>query len=448
MPSMSTFGSLTARRAARLPRRPLDLRGAGDRIGGSRLLPVIVAAGFLILQVWAAPSVSPANDTYRYAQLTLRILGESKQAAHDNALRAYCEENAAWLARRQRVDPGSFAADFRRDEAVSRCIRDSPQGLRPTSPRYAAIFESRIGFPMLAAPLATVVGVNQALKTTSVLLSALGGMIAYLILRILGLRRRQALLGQGIYYAGPIGWWGSFGLTDGPAVTISMVTLLGAVLLLRHRYRLGAALFIASIGAGCFIRYSSFILITGAVLVAAVAGLRTDPRHRRPLLVIVALSAVGLVGLVATPHALHWSGASDSLQDTFTHHFTRPDVTDPWQRLAGLNLRYWSQWTQEQVRNPWPVAAVAIGSVTLVRRYRTFGLIAVAVALTGFLNQAAHPVANQSDRLLVEISVAAALGLPLLANPRSNTPTKKIDTDRDGLFPLGAFAPGSPNSAT
>jgi hypothetical protein len=66
--------------------------------------------------------------------------------------------------------------------------------------------------------------------------------------------------------------------------------------------------------------------------------------------------------------------------------------------------------------------SAAIGSVTLVRRYRTFGLIAVAVALTGFRNQAAHPVASQSDRLLIEVEVAAVLGLPLLANPRSNTP--------------------------
>jgi hypothetical protein len=125
---------------------------------------------------------------------------------------------------------------------------------------------------------------------------------------------------------------------------------------------------------------------------------------------------------VLSAHALRWSGPSDSLQDTFTNHFARPDVTDSWHKLARLNVQYWSQWAQEQVRSPWLVAAVAIGSVTLVRRYRTFGLIAVAVALTGFLNQAAHPVASQSDRLLIEVSVAAVLGLPLLANPRSNTP--------------------------
>lgn len=383
---------------------------------------MVVGVGFLLLQVWAAPSVSPSNDTYRYAQTTLRILGESKQTAQHNALRAYCDENAAWLARLQHVDPGPVAARYRRDEAVTQCIRDSPHGLAPASPRYDAIFESRIAFPALAAPLVEVFGVNQALKAASVLMTALGGLIAYLILHILGLCRRQAVLGQGLYYASPIGWWGSFGLTDGPAVTISMVTLLGVILLLQHRYRLGTTLFITSIGVGCFMRYSNFIFVTLAMLAAAGVGLLTDPWHRRPLLLVIALSAVGLVGLAVTAHALHWSGPSDTLQDTFTNHFTRPDVTDAWHKLARLDARYWSQWAQAQVGSPWLVASVAIGSVTLLRRYRTFGLIAVAVALTGFLNQAAHPVVSQSDRLLIEISVAAVLGLPLLANPRRNTP--------------------------
>jgi hypothetical protein len=388
------------------------------RLGESRLLPVVVAIGFLILQAWAAPGVGPSNDTYHYARTTLRILGESAPAARDHALRAYCQDNAAWLARSQHVDPGSFAARYRRDEAVARCIAESPHGLPPTSPRYDALFESRTAFPLLAAPLVAVLGVNQALKTTSILLTALGGLIAYLILRILELNRPRAILGQGLYYAGPIGWWGSYGLTDGPTVTVSMVTLLGVTLLLRHRYRLGTTLFITSIGVGCFLRYSNFIFIAVAMLAAAGVGLRADPRHRRPLLHVIVLSAAGLVGIAATAIALHWPGPADTLQDMFTGHFTRPDVADPWDRLAGLNVQYWWQWAQEQARSPWLPVAAAIGAVALVRRHRTFGLIAVAVALTGFLNQAAHPVTSQSDRLLIEVWVAAVLGLPLLASLR------------------------------
>lgn len=379
---------------------------------------MVAAFGFLVLQAWAAPSVSPSNDTYRYARMALRVLGESGPAARADALRAYCEENAAWLARGQQVDPGSFTAGYRRDDAVTRCVDASPDGLAPTSPRYKAIFASRIAFPVLAAPLVPVLGVNRALKATSLLLTALGGLVAYLILRLLGLSRPRAALGQGLYYAGPVGWWGSHGLTDGPAVTVSLVTLLAVLFLLRHRYALGIALFVGSVGVGGFLRYPNFVFITLAVLTAAVAGLLTDPRRRRLLLLVITLAAAGLVGLAITAHALHWSGAADSLQDTFTGHFTRPDIADPWGRLAQLNARYWSQWAQEQARSPWLVAAVTLGSVALIRRYRTFGLIAVAVALTGLLNQAAHPVASQGDRLLIEVWVAAALGLPLLACER------------------------------
>src|SRR5947209_1227521 len=61
----------------RLTRRSLNLGGAG----GSRPLSIVVAVGFLVLQVWAAPTVSPSNDTYHYAGTALRILGESGQTA-------------------------------------------------------------------------------------------------------------------------------------------------------------------------------------------------------------------------------------------------------------------------------------------------------------------------------------------------------------------------------
>lgn len=86
----------------------------------------------------------------------------------------------------------------------------------------------------------------------------------------------------------------------------------------------------------------------------------------------------------------------------------------------------------EQARGPWLVASVAAGSVALVRRCRAFGLIAVAVALTGFVNQAAHPVASQSDRLLVEVWVAAVLGLPLLLPVRGWAGRARAVPRRDG----------------
>jgi hypothetical protein len=393
-----------------------------------RPLALFVAFGYLVLQALAAPSVSPSNDTYRYARMTLRVLGESGPAARADALRAYCEDNAAWLARGQRVDPGAFTARYPRDDAVRGCVDASPDGLGPTSPRYDAVFAARIAFPVMAAPLVPVLGVNRALKATSVLLTALGGLITYLVLRLLGLSRPRAALGQALFYAGPVGWWGSFGLTDGPAVAVSMVTLLAVLLLLRRRYALGTALFVGSIAVGGLLRYPNFVFVTLAVLAAAVAGVLTDPRRRRPLLLVAALAAACLAGLAVTAYALHWPGATESLQDMFTGHFARPDVADPWDRLVRLNVSFWSQWAQDQARSPWLVAGVTLGSVALMRRYRIFGVVAVAVALTGLLVQAAHPTVSQGDRLLAGVWVAAALGLPLFTG--GLRPTRPADDGR------------------
>ena len=58
---------------------------------------------------------------------------------------------------------------------------------------------------MLAAPIVAVLGVNDGLKCASVLMTMLGGLAAYAILRILRLRRDVAALGEAFYYASPIG---------------------------------------------------------------------------------------------------------------------------------------------------------------------------------------------------------------------------------------------------
>jgi hypothetical protein len=391
-----------------------------------RLLPVIVGVLFLGIQFLASPSVDPSNDTYRYAIMTLRVLGESRASAEAQALRAYCRENAAWQARRQRVDPVSFESVYPTQESVNACEERSAHGLAPTDPRYRAIFESRWGFPVLAAPMVAVLGVNDGLKCTSVLMTMLGGLAAYATLRILGLRRDVAALGQAFYYASPIGVWGSYGLTDGPSVTLSMGVLLGAILVVRRRYRLGTSLVGGSILVGCFVRYSSFLIICFAIVAASLLSLLIDHRSRTPMLMLLGLASTGAVALATAARLFAWPGPGETLQDTFTGHFTRPDAADPLGKLLGLNLEYWTQWSQEQLRTPWLLVAVAVGSVMLLRRHGAFGRIGVAVAMTGFLNEVAHPVGDQGDRLMIQVWVAAALGLPLLWRHGNDRP------DQDG----------------
>jgi hypothetical protein len=384
---------------------------------------------YVLIQVLAASSVSPANDTYRYAKLTLQLLGESPSAAQSKALRAYCEDDATWQAQRRSVDPVTTGTPFSKSTAIKKCVsKSATTGLAPNNPRYEEIFSSRWGFPVMAAPFARLFGVNLGLRVTSWLMTVLGGLFIYLILRILGIRGRTAAMGQAVYYASPIGWWGSYGLTDGPAVALTAAGLLGALLILRRRYAAGAVILAVALAGGCFVRYSNFLLVGLALTAASLLLVIFHRPVRTAAAILFGLSSLAVAGLVVTAKAFHWSGVTETLQDTFTNHFANPDVIDPWTRFTHLNIAYWSQWSQLQLRSPWLLAAVIVGSIALLRRNGPFGLLAVAVAATGFLGEAAHPVVSQGDRLMITVWIVAALGLPLLFATRDTSPTTDSPT--------------------
>jgi hypothetical protein len=413
------------------------------RLRGPWLLPATLALLYAVLQIVVAAGVGPANDTYRYAQMTLRLLGDSPATAQSKALRAYCEDNAAAAAQRRPLDPMKVRAPYSQPVAVDKCVSQSAAtGLAPTSARYVEIFSSRWGFPVLCAPFVALLGANLGLLVTSWLLTILGGLFVYLILRMLAVPGRFAAVGQAVYYASPIGWWGSYGLTDSPAVTLATAGLLGALLILRRRYLPGTAVLAGALIVGCFVRYSSFLLIGLALAGASLLILSFHRAARTPAAVLLGLSTVSVVWLVAMAKVFGWAGVTETLQDTFTDHFTRPDVIDPWSRFIHLNVAYWTYWVQAQLRSPWVLAAFVVGAIALLRRNRPFGILAIAVAATGFLGEAAHPVAGQSDRLMINIWILPALGLPLLVATRAAPagpapPTATSDPNRPAReFPL------------
>jgi len=74
---------------------------------------------------------------------------------------------------------------------------------------------------------------------------------------------------------------------------------------------------------------------------------------------MIAVTTAWAVAAAAGAKALRFPGVSETLQDTFTQYFTRPDVADPWRRLVELNLNYWTRWVQEQARAPWLLLVLA-----------------------------------------------------------------------------------------
>lgn len=394
-------------------------RRKGIRRSRRWMLPALIAIAYIVLQIIGRPTLAPANDAYRYNQAALQFLGDSPEQAHRTALKAYCHDKVRREMRSHELKPENLRDDAAPyptpGKGFSACMAESADGLKPLSPRYERIFDVRPGFPVLAAPFVAVFGAGSGLLVTSVLFTVAGGLFAYLLLRAVGAPARFALLGQAFFYACPIGWWGGYPLTEGPVLALTMSALLGAWWLFNRRLTAGAILLAGSMVVGTAVKYSTFLLIAGALAAAAMVclALVAGTRHRGTYF-MAALNAAVVLGIGALSMHYNLPGSTETLQDTFTDHFAQPDVAAPWPMLVELNGNYWTHWIQEQVRSPWLVVAVGLGAWGLFRHSRALGWIVLAVGLTGIAAEIAHPVDSQGDRLMLNVWVIAVVGLPLL----------------------------------
>ena len=235
------------------------------------------------------------------------------------------------------------------------------------------------------------------------------------LLRLAGCSDLLALGGQVLFLAAPTGYWGSRMLTDGPSLATSLLALLGAVLLAKGRIRVGLWVLAAGFVTGFVVRYSSEQLVALALAVAALICLKWVPSSRgRGMKLLAIVSGAGFVVSELASTVLGWPGLSVSLQDTFTKHFIRPDVSDPLGRLVRLDLSFWAYFpVYESTALLLAVGLIAIG-VALLRRDAVFGVLSIAIAATGLGAVIAHPIESQADRLMSPVWVLLALGLPLL----------------------------------
>lgn len=132
-------------------------------------------------------------------------------------------------------------------------------------------------------------------------------------------------------------------------------------------------------------------------MAAACAALFFVPgsRHRGSWW-LAGLSAGGTAVALGLSRALRLPGLSDSLQDTFTLHWTRLEIAGPWSALARLNLQYRVQWLQNEALAPMLLFLLAVGT-------------------TGFAATVAHPLVVELDRLYVPVWLIPVIGLPLAA---------------------------------
>jgi hypothetical protein len=382
---------------------------------------MLVAALFTLIQAVDYRQNVPSNDTYQYAKQTLRILGHSQEQAVHDAVVMYCQDsgNAASTAATLNYAGGSSSGSSSYSSAYEACLHTYRNGLTPSSPRYLAIFTSRPGYPLLAAPFAAVFGLRFGLWFAAMLCTLVASFLVIMLLRAAGASRMVALGGQVLFLAAPTGYWGSRMLTDGPSLATTLLMLLGAIWMIKGRERAGLWALGAGLVTGFLVRYSSEQIAALLLAVAALICLRWVPSSRgRGMKLVAIVAGAGFVVSELASTLLGWPGLSVSLQDTFTKHFVRPDVSDPVGRLLRLDLHYWGYYPVSEPTALLLLVGLIGIAIALVRRDAVYGIFTIAVAATGLAAVVAHPIASQADRLMSPIWVLLALGLPLLFTMR------------------------------
>lgn len=401
---------------------------------------LLIAAVFAAMQALDYHKDVPSNDTYQYAKQTLRIIGHSPAQAIHEATVMFCEDGGPTTSTATDESGSGSTKPLTADQ----CLRAYRDGLTPDTPQYLAIFTSRPGYPLLAAPFAAAFGLRFGLWAAALLCTLLAGLIVLALLRAAGCGWRAAALGQALYLAAPTGYWGSRMLTDGPSLATVLLMLLGAVWMVRGRIRDGALVFTAGTLTGFLVRYSSEQLAALLIALAAVVcWWRVSGARTKGVKALAIAAGAGFAVSEAASALLGWPGLTQSMQDTFTKHFERPPVRDPAWDLVKSGLHFWFYFPVYDSTALLTAGALVVLAVLLVRRGAVYGVLVVAVAATGLGAVFAHPVASQADRLLAPIWLVLALGLPPLVEqflrPR---PRPLASQAPDSLIPLAAVTVG------
>jgi hypothetical protein len=224
----------------------------------------------------------------------------------------------------------------------------------------------------------------------------------------------------------PTFYWLQQYLTEGPILVCTLALLLGTVLVVRGRVVAGIVVSTLAYVGGLLIRYSTFSLQAACLAACLVLLALVDPEEfRTPRTIRLATYHAGVfVILGVIPKLLGWPGFTDSLTDTFSHHFTRAAPSNLYGHWFALMGRYLIGLGRMYGGQPL-LPLLLVGSLILLwRSARLLAAVVTAAALTGVCTALAHPVASQGSRLYVQLFLLAAFGLGLIAEltRRSFTP--------------------------
>lgn len=361
----------------------------------------MVTVLFLVLQPLLGAGWALFPDSYRNAEQAQIVLGQSPAQANAGAADAYCRSRAAMLPY-----DGSWVPNDQTpaqiDATAGSCVAAHLAPGHTADPRYESIFTARPGYPMVAAPFIAVFGVAHGMRLLGFVVALTGGILAYTVLRLAGLRAIAAAAGQVIFLASPLGWWALQATGDGLVTVLILGAVAGIFAVRAGRFWPGLGAIVASWMALAVVRYSTLVLVAGALAVACgIVAHTADRRHtaRHRLWIVTAVNAGAAVAAMAAIPVLGLPGASVTLQDMLTRHFVDPPVSNPWWQLVVRNYHFWPSW----LVTPSVSLALLLCSVTAMialHRWRRHLMgIAVGLAAAGFAQVAAHPLMSEAPRL-------------------------------------------------
>ena len=356
---------------------------------GALLLAVLATASALI--VWRTQATDPqvSGDTFWYARQAARFAGATDHAAI--------------------VDAAGFMTDQRGgDPAYWLDLVDT------IDRRYPAIFEARPLYPLSAAPLVPLTGLDALLVVSAIAGLVTAGLVALGALHIWS----SAIAG---FVAGiaavalPAGDWFAFAYADGAMLAAWAATLLLAGHHLQHGGRTSAAGFGVAMLATILAKSANgFVLALAIIVVAAVLLVRRSDARGRAVVLAGVASVIGASFLVISS-LLGLSGIGESLQDLATHHFRDPDVADPVGALLRRDGHLLAAAPGMIGDAAVPITVALVGLTILLLRPSAVALLWTVAAAGCLLLVLLHPLPSEIPRLLAPVWLSVAIGLGALA---------------------------------
>ena len=357
------------------------------------LLLVVVIGTLLFLARYEDPRRIAAGDSFWYMRQTLIFTGVDPETARLEAAQQMCRDTNR---------------SMRASKATPRCERYTSTGF---APRYVAIFDSRPGYPLFAAPFVATLGLWTGMMAATLVLALIAAVLAYLAVWLASGRRLAGVFAAAILFVLPSGFAMTRMLTESGVLAGYLAVVLGATLLLRGR-RLGLPIVLVALTWLFLVRSASGMAMALTLLAAGVLA-SFGREHRRPGLTMAAVGALGVAAWQALSAVLRLPGLNDTIQDYATGHFKlHADVADPIGWLVARNLDFWPQRLAAEVAVPTTIAAFGFAVAVLLVRMRVAAIPWIYTGLTGVLMVVAHPMDSQYDRLMVPLwlPVACAFG--------------------------------------